>query len=63
MLNKAVPATKLNTRIRTVKGLTKGLQRVHSKVVQEHKEMVKELVEYHKDMLLVVVKETNTGKN
>lgn len=49
---KQVDATRIKPRVDRIKGLQKGLQRVHKRIIKETKELVKDLDTYHKELIL-----------
>lgn len=55
---KQIDTIRIKPRLDKIKGLQKGLQRVHKRIVKETKELVKDLDMYHRELL--VTKEQTT---
>lgn len=53
---KQVDASRVQARLQKMKGMQKGIQRVHKKLIHEHKQLAKELDEYHKEIVKQIVK-------
>jgi hypothetical protein len=49
---KQIDTTRIKPRLDRIKGLQKGMQRVHKRIVKETKELVKDLDAYHRELFV-----------
>lgn len=49
---KQIDTTRIKPRLDKIKGLQKGMQRVHKRIVKETKELIKDLDVYHKELIV-----------
>ena len=49
---KQVQTSRVQPRLEKIKRLSKGLQRVHKRIITETKELVKDLDLYHKELIV-----------
>lgn len=48
---KQIDTSRIKPRVIKIQRLTKGLERVHRKIVKEHQELIKDLDAYHKGIV------------